>query len=254
MPSAQNALDLFKGDWWSRLPGQWYPLNAGHLPLFLDPRIKWAIKALGGVKGKSVLELGPLEGGHTYVLEQAGAASVLAIEASAKAFMKCLVVKEIVGLPRSHFLLGDFEAYLRGEPARFDAVIASGILYHLRNPVELIVNLARATDQVYLWTHYYDRDAIARLSTMAHRFVEPREHTHAGFRHTIHPYNYLDFLDTTRFAGGSEAFSHWLGREDLLGALRHAGFTQIEIGEEEPGHDNGPSISLVARRPAGSRL
>lgn len=248
MPSPQNALDLFRGDWWSRLPGKFYPMGAGHLPLFLDPRIKWAIEAFGGVEGRSVLELGPLEGGHTYILEQAGAASVLAIEANARAFLKCLIVKEIVGMPRSHFLLGDFEDYLRGEPDRFDAAVACGILYHLREPVELILNLGRAADRVYIWTHYYDAAAIARLPEMARRFRPPQEQNRGGFAHAVHPYNYLEFLETTRFAGGSDAYSHWLTRDGLLGALCHAGFTDIQIGEDEPGHDNGPAIGLVASR------
>ncbi len=36
----------------------------------------------------NILELGPLEGAHTYQLR------ILAIEANAEAFLKCLVVKE----------------------------------------------------------------------------------------------------------------------------------------------------------------
>lgn len=249
-PSAQNALDVFKGDWWSSLPGQWSSLQAGQLPLFDDPRIKWAIDNLGGVEGKSVLELGPLEGGHTYVLEQAGARSIVGIEANTRAFLKCLIVKEVLGLQRSRFHLGDFEAYLRdpgGE--RFDAVIASGVLYHVRQPVELIHNLAKVTDRVFIWTHYFIRERLMAIKHMKHRVGASHEAEVAGFRHTLNRYNYGDFLDTTRFAGGSEEYSHWLSREDLLGALRHAGFTEISVGEEEVEHTNGPCINVVARRP-----
>jgi hypothetical protein len=123
------------------------------------------------------------------------------------------------------------------------------VLYHLRDPVELIHNLAGATDNVYIWTHYYSREHLDKLPHMAHRFSEGSAAKHAGFRHTLYRYDYKDFLDTSRFAGGTEDFSNWLSRDDLLGALRHAGFTEIEIGEEEPGHANGPCIGLVARRP-----
>jgi uncharacterized protein DUF1698 len=248
-PSPQNALDLFQGDWWSSLPGQWAGLRAGQLPLFVDPRITWAVAALGGVEGKSVLELGPLEGGHTYILEEAGARSVVAIEANTRAYLKCLIVREVLGMKRASFQLGDFEEYLRNPPERFDAAIACGVLYHLRNPVELIHNLARVTDRVYIWTQYFIRERLAAIPHMAHRVGPSHEAEHAGFRHTLNRYNYGDFLDTTRFAGGSDQYSHWLSREDLLGALRHAGFTDIEIGEDDVGHTNGPSISLVARRP-----
>lgn len=248
-PSAQNALDVFKGDWWSQIPRP-PGLTAGQLPLFADPRIQWAIEALGGVRDRSVLELGPLEAGHTYMLEEAGARSILAIEANTRAFLKCLIAKEVVGLRRSRFVLGDFEEYLRAPDERFDAVIASGVLYHVRNPVELIRNLARLTDRVFIWTHYYVKERLAAIDHMKHRFGEEKHAEVDGFRHTLHRYDYGDFLDTTRFAGGSEQFSHWLDREDLLGALRHAGFTDIRVGEEDVAHTNGPSISLVAARAA----
>jgi len=248
-PAPQHALDIFKGEWWSSLPGEWSELRAGQLPLFNDPRIYWGIEALGGVSGKRVLELGPLEGGHTYSLERAGAESIFAIEASTKAFLKCLVVKELLGLERSRFVLGDFEEYLRATNERFDAAIASGTIYHVRQPVELIQNLARVTERVFIWTQYYVKDRLDAIPHMAHRFGESHETEFGGFRHTRHPYFYGDFLETSRFAGGSEQFSHWLSRDDLLGALRYAGFAEIIVGVDDLDHVNGPCISLVARRP-----
>lgn len=247
-PHPQNALDVFKGDWWSQIPRP-PGLAAGRLPLFADARITWAIEALGGVKDRAVLELGPLEAGHTYMLEEAGARSVLAIEANTRAFLKCLIAKEVVGLRHSHFVLGDFEEYLRAPSERFDAAIASGVLYHLRRPVELIHNLARVTDRVFIWTQYFIKERVEAIDHMKHRFGGSHVAEHEGFRHTLHRYNYGDFLDTTRFAGGSEQYSHWLSRDDLMGALRHAGFTQIVVGDEDLGHANGPAISLVAKRP-----
>lgn len=248
-PSPQNALSIFAGQWWSHLPAPWDRFTSGRMPLYADPRIKWAIEALGGVAGQSVLELGPLEGGHTWMLEQAGARSIVAVEGDAHSYLRCLIAKEIVGLQHGRFLLGDFEEYLRIAEERFDVAIACGVLYHVRHPVELIHNLARITGRVYIWTHYYDRERIARIEHMAHRIGEGVPAEYGGFRHTVYRYEYGDFLWTARFAGGSAEFSHWLSRDDLLGALRHAGFTDIRIGEEEPEHVNGPAISLVASRP-----
>lgn len=247
-PDPQNALDLFKGDWWSSFPAPLATLQAGQLALFADSRITWAIDALGGVAGRTILELGPLEGGHTYSLEQAGAQAIVAVEANTRAYLKCLIAKEVLGLRRAQFLLGDFEEYLRAGASRFDAVVACGVLYHVRQPVELIHNLARTTDRVFIWTHYYVRERIAKIAHMAHRFSGSHAAEHAGFGHTAYRYEYGDFLNTTRFAGGSEQYSHWLSRDDLLGALRHAGFTGIQVGEEDLAHTNGPCISLVARR------
>lgn len=246
-PNPQAAVDLFKGNWWSAFPPS-FGVTAGLTPHFEDSRIRWAIEHLGGVSGQRVLELGPMEGGHTYMLEQAGAASVTAIEASSRAYLKCLVTKEVTGLRRSSFLLGDFEEYLRRANERFDTVIACGVLYHMKDPVELIQNIARLTDRVYVWTQYYVAERIAAIPHMKNRFPGSHPADRDGFRYTAHRYEYGDFLDTTRFAGGSDEYSHWLGREDLLGALRHAGFGDIEIEADDVGHVNGPCISLIARK------
>lgn len=247
-PSAQLALDLFKGEWWSIFPDAVGSLQAGHVPLFADSRIRWGDQVLGGFAGKSVLELGPLEGGHAYMIEQAGAASIVSIESNARAYMKCLIAKEVVGLKRTRFLFGDFESYLRDAAVHFDVVVASGVLYHLRNPVELIANLARVTDKLLLWTHYFSADRLAAIPHMAQRMKGSKTATQDGFTHTLHRYEYGDFLDTTRFAGGSENFSNWLSRDDLHGALRFFGFHNIVFGEEDQQNPNGPCILLTATK------
>jgi hypothetical protein len=54
--------------------------DRGFHPLFEDPQTSWAIERIGGVQGKTVLELGPLEGWHSCILENAGVRSVVAIE------------------------------------------------------------------------------------------------------------------------------------------------------------------------------
>ena len=107
-PSPQNALDIFEGAWTSRLPSPFENARVGATPLFEDERLAWAIDDLGGFDGARIVELGPLEGGHTYMLQRAGAASVVAIEGNRRAYLKCLVVKELLALQRARFLCGDF--------------------------------------------------------------------------------------------------------------------------------------------------
>lgn len=120
IPSHQNAIDIFKGEWSSRLPDPYVNLSAGSLPLFEDARIIWADEKLGGFKDKTVLELGPLEGGHTFMLERLGASSIISIESNKRAFLKCLIVKNILQLKRTQFLLGDFMTYLHKNQDKFD--------------------------------------------------------------------------------------------------------------------------------------
>ena len=78
LPSPQNAIDVFAGEWASRFPAKGPAVQAGTVPLFEDPRLGWAENALRELSGQgfadqTVLELGPLEGGHTYALAQLGA-------------------------------------------------------------------------------------------------------------------------------------------------------------------------------------
>jgi SAM-dependent methyltransferase len=248
-PSAQRSLDLFAGEWASRLPSSAPGLTAGHIPLFEDARVRWAIERLGGVQDASVLELGPLEGGHTWMLEQQGAASITAIEANRRAFLKCLVLKEVVGTSRARFLLGDFLSFLREAPdARFDVGVASGVLYHMPEPVELLARLARACDRLFLWTHYYDRDLVRRQPAVAARFRSAETRIVEGFSHTVYPHWYQAARFTPGFCGSGETHPRWMTREDIAGALRHCGHQRVEIGLEEPEHPHGPALGLVSFR------
>jgi Protein of unknown function (DUF1698) len=248
LPSDQNALDIFKGEWWSQLPQQFAHLQAGQIRVFEDPRVHWALSQLGNVSGQTVLELGPLEGAHTYMLERAGFGSILSIEANPRAYLKCLIIKEIVGLSRTHFLCGDFLEYLRDSPAPVDAVFASGVLYHMINPVELIALLSKIAGRLFLWTHYYDRGMISQNRKVAGRFKPGHRSEYAGFQHQLFRYDYGGSFRLARFCGGSRPYAHWMLREEIIACVKHFGFGEIRTSFEEPDHPNGPAFALIALR------
>jgi hypothetical protein len=248
-PSPQNALDIFKGEWASHVPGSSDRFESGRLPLFDDSRVTRFLSEIGGVSGKTVLELGPLEGGHSYMLDRAGAAQVIAIEGNSRAFLKCLIVKELLGLPRVQFLCGDFVAYLRETERQFDVCVACGVLYHLQNPAELVALLAgHCTGHLYIWTHYYDRALIATHSKTSHTFPGSRRHSHLGFEHTLYTHEYQRDLDNPTFCGGSASTSSWMTKEDILRCLAFFGFADTQILGDQPDHQNGPAFDVIARR------
>jgi Protein of unknown function (DUF1698) len=249
-PSAQTALDVFAGRWTSRLPPPLEDANAGTVPLFADVKLDWGIEELGGVTDASVLECGPLEGGHTYTLLQHDARKVVAVEANRQAFLRCLVVKELLGLDRAQFLCGDIVRFLDATTEHFDVCIAAGVLYHMENPVELIELTSRVADRLYLWTHYWD-EASAAAGTTSGGFTTDASHEHRGFRHTLHRHDYGAGRQTTAFLGGSGSAGNWLSRSDLLGGLDHFGWRVTAIGFEDRAHPNGPSLALVAQRTTG---
>lgn len=247
-PSIQATIDIFKGEWSSRLPSALGETTAGEVPLFEDGRIFWAAEQLGGLAGKTVLELGPLEGGHTYIAEQLGAASITAVEANSRAYLKCLLVKEILGMHRSHFIYSDCVEFLRTNQQRFDVCIASGVLYHMRDPAQLIALLAQACDQLFVWTHYYEPDIIAAAPHLQQRF-SPRESAEfGGFRHHLYRQEYQTALGWAGFCGGSAHYSRWMSRQDILNCCQHFGFQNVQINFDHPDHPNGPCFAFVATK------
>jgi hypothetical protein len=90
MPNVRNGLDIFQGKWVCKIPFFGY----GHIGAFDDPRLSLFDAAIGGFAGKKVIELGPLDGGHTFIMSALGASEILSIEANRDAFLRCLVLKE----------------------------------------------------------------------------------------------------------------------------------------------------------------
>src|SRR6202041_1214707 len=94
MPSTQNAVDALPG--WNLALPEHVGATAGTGAFYSDPRILWALEQFGSIEGRKILELGPLEASHPYLLERHGAALIHAIEANKLSFLRCLVVKELL--------------------------------------------------------------------------------------------------------------------------------------------------------------
>jgi SAM-dependent methyltransferase len=220
----------------------------GSADLCNDGRLKWLGEEVD-IRGKSVIELGPLEGAHSYVLEQMGAARVTAVEANSQAYLKCLITKELLRLQRVDFVLADFMEYLRQTDAVFDIAVACGVLYHMANPVELISLLAkRCRGHLLLWTHYFDGAVLGKDPAFKLRFTKETGATHEGFEHVLHRSNYVHADKWSGFCGGSAAYANWLSREDVLNCLTHFGFEGVKVRFDDPSHPNGPAFALMAKK------
>ena len=243
-PSPEAVAALFEGQWVSALPG----IPSGDVPLFGDDRIQWAIDLAGGVAGKRVLELGPLEGGHTYMLERAGAASIRAIEANTLCYLKCLLVQQLFGLDRTRFELGNFVPWLETTQETYDVVVAAGVLYHLSDPVPVLDAICRAGAQVYLWTHYVDFELMPRTDRRYKRwFVGVEEHEHHGKPYPLHRRAYKkNPTSDPKFIGGVHTTTAWIEKQTILDVFEANGF-DVEVAHEANNH-SGPSASFFARK------
>ncbi len=251
-PSPQQTIDIFKGAWASSFPPH-AQVSAGSAGLFEDPRVDWVqthLRKLGiELSTCSVLELGPLEGGHTYLLSKTGAPSVTAIEANSQAYLKCLVAKELLGIERVNFLYGDAVSYMKTTPRVFDLGFVCGFLYHLTNPVEAIQLLSLRCRSIFLWTVYWDPNFTLAENPSAGAQGPVRESEFQGFKHKLHLHDYGELADKTGFWGGNENYTCWLELDGILGALRFFGFDEpiYEI-DKTP---FGLAVKLVAKKKPG---
>ena len=247
IPSAQNAVDALPG-WNHALPDH-VRATAGVGAFYNDPRIFWALEQFGSIAGCKILELGPLEGSHTYILERNEPAFIHAIEANKLSFLRCLVVKEILELKRAKFFLGDFSEWLDHTPESYDLIIASGVLYHMHNPVRLIELIAAKCNAFYLWTHYMSEDAMPPGDPRRGAFFDPVEtNLRHGVQVRLYKRSYHGAWRNKSFCGGMHDIHRWLEKEDILALIRALGFSDIRIAHDEPAHQNGPSFSVFARR------
>ena len=246
LPSPQTAVNAVPG-WVSMFPPN-VNVTAGGMPLFQDERIVWVLQQFGPVDGRRVLELGPLEGGHTYMLDAAGAL-VDAIEANKPAFLRCLVAKEIVGTRNAHFFLGNFIKWLQKDTGKYDLIVASGVLYHMSDPLDFLRLVAARCNALYLWTHYFSDELLPPGDGRRALFAPHPEIVYFDdIRVRLYQRTYAGTQTTTSFCGGMFDQHRWIDRSDLLRVLTALGFADLTIAHDEPSHQNGPAFSLFARR------
>ena len=247
LPLHGNGLDLFKTQWTSKIPGY----DFGYADHFDDHRILWLERQCGGFTSKRILELGPMDGAHTHALATRGG-EVTAIEASTRSYLRCLVMKEVLNFD-AKYLLGDFRLYLEQCPS-FDLVVASGVLYHMNDPFDLLQKLSRASDRLFLWTHYYDPDVVMANPQIASHLSDRSETVERmGLRLDYWPYHYNAALERDDFSGGSTSSVRWMTQEGIFAVLSRFGY-EVTVYQDHKTHPSGAAMSLYARRnatPAG---
>ena len=236
-----TALDIFK-NWVTLFHFRGHKFGANE-PLVSD----WldAINRLNKffpLQGKSVLELGPLEGANTKQMLDLGASQVVAIESNKEAFLKCLIVKNEFGLNFAHFVFGDCNEVLAGPALHgksFDFCLCSGLLYHMEDPLLTIELISQLAPAVYVWSH------VASVETPKGEWVtieDKKGNSYSGRRNV---YKASDAL------GGIGCGSLWLTPDSLIAAFKNQGYavSQVEDFRNYKGH----GLQFLARRspPAG---
>ena len=102
-------------------------------------------------------------------------------------------------------------------------------------------------DALFLWTVYFDPEFVARNPVPGAKFSDAVPMEHAGFKHTVHRFNYGPALDWKGFCGGGDVYSYWMEKSDILAALERFGFSRMRV-EHEP-NVHGSALMVAAVRP-----
>jgi len=246
-PAPQNMLDIFASRWATNCEAIAPRTMSGPAPHFTDdPRPKQADEFFGGVQGKRILELGPMEAAHTWKLEQLGAREIVAVEANAEALLKCLIVKELSGLKNATFLYGDLLKFLETRPIGFDCIFCSGVLYHMVDPVKLIELMTTVSDKIFVWTHFVRIDHKEDLSRGPGNLV-PHKVIKGSVTYDYFVGNYGD-RRIGQFLGGNEDTCAWMTLDGIKTAFAQYGFDDFNLIYLEENHVNGPAVTFGTRR------
>jgi SAM-dependent methyltransferase len=191
-----------------------------------DPRVAQFFETFPRVQ--NILELGSLEGGHTFTMaRRPDVTRVVGLEGRAANVEKSRFMQKLFGLTKVEFIEANLENTDLASFGKFDAVFCSGLLYHLPEPWKLIEQIPRVAPNLFIWTHYCDDLAVdAENGELKGRnYVEGSLH---------------------RPNSGLSSTSFWLTLGSLIKALTKNGFGEIRILQNNLKHPHGPAVTLAA--------
>ena len=178
-------------------------------------------------EAESILELGALEGAHTFMLAQHPRVQrVLAIEGRAANIRKAEFLKQVFDVRNVEFA----QANLETDPLNvgtFDAIFCSGLLYHLPEPWKLIERLPAIAPKLFLWTMYCED---ANAGELVDRY-RGRRLLEGGADEPL---------------SGLSSYSLWITLGSLIESLTRSGYTRVEIIKNDLTHPAGYAITLGA--------
>lgn len=209
----------------------------GKIDAMHDPRVDQFFRAFPDA-GR-ILELGSLEGGHTFSLASRPHVSrVLGIEGRRESVERARFVRQLLGMTNVEFEVANVETADLASFGEFDAVFCSGLLYHLPEPWRLIENVSKVSPNLFLWTHYASGD----VSEAGGRALKGAENAMAnGFKGWA--YRERGLADPL---SGMSPSSFWPTLEGLKAMLKRNGFGEIEVIRDNPNNLDGPAVTLAA--------
>jgi SAM-dependent methyltransferase len=224
-------------EWWDLLPFTTHRIElspgrytcAEGVDARNDVRTQLVVEACGGsMDGRSVVDLGSLEGAFTLAFAQRGAKLAIGIEARDISVRRAELARDLLGLTAAEFVVADIKDELvRRDP--FDVVFAAGILYHVADPAALLRTMRQAcTDVALIDTH------VAGETEPSHGCspIVERESNGETYRGRVFPEYAPDVADEDKedllWAAYSDVDSFWPLEAELVRMVKDAGFSRVE--------------------------
>lgn len=223
--------------WWDLLPFTTHriPLAPGlesatvGVNPFDDVRTDLVVEACGGsLVGRSVVDLGCLEGGFSLAFADRGAERVVGIEARAISVERCRLAATLRRDTAVEFVEADIKEELaRREP--FDVVFAAGILYHVADPAALLRTIRESCTTVALIDTHIADDAVPShgCSAVIEMASDGRRYRGRMFPEYA-PDVSADEKSDLLWAAWSDVDSFWPLEDDLVAMIGDAGFGSVE--------------------------
>lgn len=177
-----------------------------------------------GVTGKSILDIGCLEGGYTLEFARLGMLAT-GIEVRESNYQNCLYVKQRVDQPGLTFVKDD--AMNIGNYGSVDVVFANGILYHLDRPKQFLKAASAICRKViFLQTHFATAEASPGNSAFGLSEIASNEGLLGRWYHE-HDKTQREDLDKLKWASWSNKKSFWICKEQLIFAIKDVGFDVV---------------------------
>lgn len=179
----------------------------------------------GGVEGKSIADLGCLEGGYTLEFARMGM-QAFGLEVRQSNYDNCLEVKRRAGLANLSFAKDDCWNLAKYGP--FDVIFCCGLLYHLDRPGEFIHLLGKqARDAVIINTHFAPHDWYPMTAFKDVMGPLEKHEGVPGRWYREHEGGTIDQLEKMKWASWTNRHSFWPTKEALLQLIQDAGFDLV---------------------------
>ena len=241
------------GDWSYDIPLPFGIWTKGDLKI-PHTRLKRIVQVVSDLAGKPlshcrVLDLGCLDGQFSIEFAQQGAQTT-GIEIREANLRKAIFCKEVLNLNNLEFSQDDALNISVQKYGRFDAIICSGLLYHLTaaDAIGLITKMYEMSDKmVIIDTH---------IALKAAKWIVDEKEEYSGVTYTEHSASHDQGKKATLlWASWDNTESFWFTRPSLVNILSKAGFssiyecfTPVHLNYGKPGMECYDRCTFVAIR------